>query len=225
MINTLVQPKPKAIFFDLDGTLVDSSYDIYQAISKMLIDLKLKAVTLEQVQSWIGNGSRKLVQRTLAFSLEKTEQEIEVQMENAMVFFNQHYAQCSGHSTKLYEGVFDVLTILKQQNIKMCVITNKPKQFTPTVLKSMKIDVFFELVISGDTLKVKKPDPAPLNYAIDFFNLTAQDVIMVGDSSSDIDAANAANIKSVCVTYGYNHGNDPRLLPATKHIDSFNELI
>ena len=225
MPNKIIHQHIEVLFFDLDGTLVDSSQDIAHAINHMLQELHLSSVTLEQVQHWIGNGSHQLVTHTLAFASKVTETDISPQNLNAaMLIFNKHYALCSGLTSRLYDGVFDTLNHFKKHNIKMCVITNKPEQFTPGVLKANGIDHFFDLVLSGDSLATKKPDPAQLFFALDYFDVDRQRVIMIGDSKSDILAANEAGIESICVTYGYNHGDDPRLLQASAFVDSFTDI-
>ena len=225
MPNKIINQHIQTIFFDLDGTLVDSSQDIAHAAKHMLQELNYKTVTLEQVQSWIGNGSKMLVIRAIAFATGVNEEQItEQNLEQALTLFNKHYALCSGLTSRLYDGVFDTLTHFKNQNIQMCVITNKPEQFTPKVLKANGIDHFFDLVLSGDSLATKKPDPAQLFFALDFFDVDRQRAVMIGDSRSDILAANEAGINSICVTYGYNHGEDPRLLNATAFVDSFADI-
>jgi len=223
--NKIINQHTRAIFFDLDGTLVDSSQDITHAVNHMLQELNYKVVTLEQVQKWIGNGSERLVRRALACELAIEESTIELSiLNNAMALFNKHYALCGGLTTCLYKDVKEVLNHFRALNIKMCIITNKPQAFTPKILTALGIDHFFNLTLCGDSLATKKPDPAQLFYALDYFNVDKQQAVMVGDSKSDILAANAAGLQSICVTYGYNHGQDPRLLPATGFIDNFKEL-
>lgn len=227
MLTTLFNEQlPKAIFFDLDGTLVDSLPDLASAIDSMLIEQKLNPVGAQKTSLWIGNGARKLVLRALAYAQSVSEFEVDcTELEHSLSIFFKYYAACSGSLSKLYPGVLQTLQGLKESGVRLCVITNKPKQFTPVVLFELGISDFFELVLSGDSLDEKKPSPVPILHALKTLKLPKKQVVMVGDSNSDINAANAAGIKSICVTYGYNHGNDPMLLPANHHINHFTELL
>lgn len=227
MLTTLFNERlPKAIFFDLDGTLVDSLPDLASAIDSMLIEQNLSPVGTQKTSLWIGNGAQKLVLRALAYAKSVSESEVSyTALDHSLNVFFKHYAACSGSLSKLYPGVLQTLQALEENGVRLCVITNKPKQFTPIVLSELGIFNFFELVLSGDSLNEKKPSPAPILHALKTLQLAKKHVVMVGDSSSDISAANAAGIKSICVTYGYNHGNDPTLLPANHHIDYFTELL
>lgn len=215
---------PKAIFFDLDGTLINSAPDLAASINSMLDGYNLPNVTLKQVSAWIGNGAPKLVERALTYLENTTSVALPAHSQALQAFFNA-YIQEQGKHSVVYDGVIDTLTQLQKQGVDMAVITNKPKQFTPSVLKEHGLDVFFSLVLSGDSLSEHKPHPLPLQHALQFFNVTSGEVVMVGDSSSDILAAQAAGVASVCVTYGYNHGNNPYDLPANAHIDCFSALI
>lgn len=217
---------PKAIFFDLDGTLIDSLPDLSAAVDAMLIDLSFKPAGIDKARLWVGNGSEKLVQRALADVKRCSEEHVKgSELEVGHEIFLKRYARCSGFASTLYSGVVETLKALQKKNIQLCIITNKPKQFTPSVLKKLGINDFFELVLSGDSLNEKKPSPMPILHAVEYFKLNLDQVLMVGDSKSDILSANTAGIKSVCVTYGYNHGDDPLNLPADRHIDKFSDLI
>ena len=138
--------------------------------------------------------------------------------------FLQHYGQSASKRTRVYPQVTETLQYLQARNIRMAVITNKPQQFTPHLLAFLGLAGFFELVVCGDTLPQQKPDPEPLFHAMKIMGLSAEDCWMVGDSRNDIDAARAACVRSACVSYGYNHGENPALLPATVHLDGFGEL-
>ena len=108
--------------------------------------------------------------------------------------------------------------------MRLGCVTNKDEQFTLPILEKLDILGEFEIIISGDTLPVKKPDPAPLLYGAQFFNIAAEDAMMLGDSINDVKAARAAGFSIVCMSYGYNHGIDIRLAEPDSVIDSFAEL-
>lgn len=216
---------PRAIFFDLDGTLVDSVPDLADAIDGMLHELGFKPAGEARVRLWVGNGARKLVQRALLdaegipeFALEKSRWDI------AHRLFLHFYGRSAAHKTRVYPQVKETLAYFQSQGVRMAIITNKPQQFTPHLLEALGLADFFELVICGDTLPVQKPDPEAIFHAMEILQLNPADCLMVGDSKNDISAANAAGIRSVCVSYGYNHGEDTQALPATVHITDFGEL-
>ncbi|MCF2950047.1 phosphoglycolate phosphatase [Paraglaciecola aquimarina] len=213
----------KAIFFDLDGTLLNSAPDLATAVNNMLHHFNLEHVSLELICKWIGNGAPKLIERVLDH-----QQKSMVYLpthQNALAQFYAQYDKVQGQYSTLYDGVIDTLTVLKSIGLSMAVITNKPSQFTPNVLKAHGLTEFFELVLSGDSLAQKKPHPLPIEHALAHFNLAKHNVIMVGDSTSDISAANNAGIASICVTYGYNHGENPLDLAANAHIHRFSQLL
>ena len=106
----------------------------------------------------------------------------------------------------------------------MGCITNKAAAFTEPLLKDLAIYDYFQIVVSGDTLPVKKPDPLPLLHAAQFFRVEPSGALMVGDSISDVKAARAAGFQVVCVSYGYNHGQDIRDAHPDAVIDSLAQL-
>ena len=103
-------------------------------------------------------------------------------------------------------------------------MTNKAAQFTIPLLKHFGIHDAFGIVVSGDSLAVKKPDPGPLLHAAEHFGVAPQDALMLGDSKSDVTAARAAGFQIVCMSYGYNHGEDIRKYAPDAVIDSMAEL-
>jgi phosphoglycolate phosphatase len=120
----------------------------------------------------------------------------------------QLYADNLCNRSHLFAGVRDGLDYLKAAGYKVGCITNKPAQFTDPLLRQLGVYDEFDIVISGDTLPRKKPDPMPLLHAAARFGIDPHDALMVGDSISDVTAARAAGFHIVCVNYGYNHGHD-----------------
>lgn len=199
----------RLIIFDLDGTLVDSAPDIAAAVNRMRHELGHIEKPLEQIKQWVGNGSAMLVKRSLGETLHlKPEEILPSVFEPAHELFFKHYRACNGHNTTLYEHVLPTLLKIRRLDIQQAICTNKPDEFTKVLLKKLQIDSFFNCVVSGDTLPQKKPDPAPLLYCAEQCNVAVTDCLMVGDSMTDVRAAQNAKMKVVCVNYGYNRGDD-----------------
>lgn len=195
----------RAIAFDLDGTLVDSLPDLAAAVNQMLLGLGHAAAELQQVTTWIGNGVPKLILRAL--SLERPETELgDAYFQQAEALFVQAYSRQLGDNSKLYDGVAAVLQQLQQAGYQLNLVTNKSQRFTLPLLQELGIAEYFSCVLSGDSLKQKKPDPAPLQHICQQLQLDVSQLLMVGDSENDIIAAQRAGCLSVAVSYGYNYG-------------------
>ncbi len=193
--------------FDLDGTLVDSVPDIAVAVDAVLVELGFKAAEEGRIRAWVGNGAEVLMRRALAFSLQLSESAVEQRrVDEALQGFVRHYRVSNGQHSRLYPGVKEALLLLQGQGVEQVVITNKPSQFVPALLAQLGINDFFGLWLGGDSLPVKKPDPAPLQHVLSHYRIPPARALMVGDSRNDIVAARAAGVASLAVTYGYNHG-------------------
>jgi phosphoglycolate phosphatase len=196
----------EAVLFDLDGTLIDSVPDLAAAIDVMLQGVGKSPAGETKVSRWVGNGAPALVKRALA-DRDSVDQEIESkEFASAYSVFESAYAERLASATGLYEGVIEVLSALSAAKIKLGLITNKPRRFTLPLLSALNIRDVFDDVICGDDFEHKKPHPLPLQNALKNLHCKPEQAIMVGDSISDIKAAASAGVKSVAVTYGYNHG-------------------
>ena len=122
--------------------------------------------------------------------------------------FLDFYEDNTAERSYLYDGVREGLDYLKSQGYQLGCVTNKSEQFTHPLLKVLGIFNDFKIIISGDTLAKRKPDPMPLLYCAEYFNLKPEECLMLGDSVSDVKAARAAGFDIICMSYGYNHGND-----------------
>lgn len=217
--------KVNTVFFDLDGTLVDSIPDLAYAVDASLKEMNLPQAGLDRVRLWVGQGAKKLVDQALSFATAESVNNIEQQLsQQALELFLKHYKGSAQHSV-LYPNVIATLDQLQANGYRLVLITNKPTQFLPDLLEHLAIADYFELILGGDSLSQSKPHPMPLLHAMKAFNLQAEQCVMVGDSGNDIYAAKAAAIASVCVTYGYNHGVSPTELPATWFIDDIAQLL
>ncbi|WP_428088083.1 phosphoglycolate phosphatase [Candidatus Thioglobus sp.] len=213
---------PKLIIIDVDGTLVDSVPDLSFCVDETMKALGKKPWGEAQVRQWVGNGVSKLVERTLTGKLEGAPDKGEY--DQAYPIFLELYAQNTSKRSHLYAGVKEGLDYLKAQGYTLGCVTNKAAQFTLPILKNLGIFDYFGLVVSGDTLEKKKPDPLPLLHSAKFFNIEPKDSLMLGDSVSDVKASRAAGFEIICMSYGYNHGNDIRDTKPDLVIDSMAQL-
>jgi len=195
---------PRLVMFDLDGTLIDSVPDLAAAVDRMLLEMGRQPAGLEAVRHWVGNGAQVLVRRALAGGLEHQAVD-DQEAERGLELFMQAYAD-NHELTVVYPGVRDTLQWLRKQGVEMALITNKPECFVAPLLDQMKIGRYFRWIIGGDTLPQKKPDPAALLFVMKMAGVSAGEALFVGDSRSDVQAAKAAGVKCVGLTYGYNHG-------------------
>ena len=198
---------PQAILFDLDGTLVDSVPDIAVAIVNTLLELALPEPTENQVREWVGNGAKVLVRRGLAWAKNSSEDTISAdELDTAHQVFLRHYRDSNGNNSRLYAGVSDALQQWQARAIPMAVVTNKPIQFVPKLLADLNIADYFSVLLGGECVAEKKPNPMMLFAACEQLGVNPKNCLMVGDSRNDIRAARAADIPVVAVDYGYNHG-------------------
>lgn len=210
------------ILFDLDGTLVDSARDLYRAMNLTLQELGRPSVTEQQVRIWVGKGAAQLCGCVIEHQDQHLDPE---QQQKLLARFLEIYQQNLCVDTVIYEGVLNFLNQCESaQKILVCV-TNKPYQAAVELLKLLNLDHYFALVLGGDSLTHKKPHPEPLLYAMQQFAQTPCQTLMIGDSRNDVEAARAAGIDCIVLSYGYNHGEDIYICQPQKVIDSLNELI
>ena len=214
--------QPKLIMIDVDGTLVDSVPDLAYCIDEMMQKLGMRKWGETKVRHWVGNGIPKLVERALTGELEG--RPIKEVFDIAYPIFLDLYEDNSAERSYLYDGVREGLDYLKSQRYQLGCVTNKSEQFTHPLLKALGIFNDFKIIISGDTLAKRKPDPMPLLYCAERFNLKPEECLMLGDSVSDVKAARAAGFDIICMSYGYNHGNDIADENPDLVIDSMSQL-
>ena len=201
---------PDAVLFDLDGTLVDSVEDIFVAVNRLLAELRMKTRTRDEITMWVGNGARMLIERAMAGRFEgfaglpdATARHADA--DAAMPRFRAIYQEiCVDHTLPLV-GAHEALSYAHSCALGVAVVTNKPLAPTERIVDALGWRPFVSVVIGGDSLPVRKPDPAPLVEAMR--RLGARTAWMVGDSANDVGAARNAGIPSIVVRGGYNHGN------------------
>lgn len=213
---------PELIMIDVDGTLVDSVPDLAWCVDETMKQIGLPVRGEAAVRNWVGNGVVRLVERAVINDL-YAEHDVDL-FNKAMPIFNELYAENTSKRSNLYPGVREGLDYLKTTGIKIGCITNKAEQFTHPLLKDLGIWDEFEIVISGDTLEKKKPDPLPLLHGARELGANPENSLMLGDSTSDVKAARAAGFAIICMSYGYNHGEDIQDSNPDAMIDSMAEL-
>ena len=214
--------KPEMILIDVDGTLVDSVPDLAYCVDEMMKALDMPAHGEAKVRNWVGNGVERLTRRALVGQLDGEPDE--ALFKKAYPIFLDLYAENTSKRSCLYPGVEEGLAYLEKEGYKLGCVTNKASQFTIPLLKDLGAHDHFEIIICGDTLEKKKPDPMPLLHAADFFGVKPENAMMLGDSISDVKASRAAGFQIVCMSYGYNHGDDIRDANPDAVIDSMAEL-
>jgi phosphoglycolate phosphatase len=218
----IVRGALKLALLDLDGTLVDSVPDIAYCVDAMMAELGLPHRGEAQVRHWVGNGIERLVKRALLGQLDG-EPDPNL-FARGYALFQELYATHTSARSVLYPGAREGLDYLTARGARLGCITNKATRFTEPLLRDLAIIDDFALVICGDTLAKKKPDPLPLRHAAEHFGVDASESLFIGDSISDVRAARAANFPVVCVSYGYNHGQDIATAKPDAVIHSLAEL-
>jgi len=219
---------PEMVLLDLDGTLVDTVPDLTYCLDNMLRELSLPEAGETKVRKWVGNGIEQLVKRGLSNNFVPNDFDKEPEallFEKALPIFINSYRENACKHSQLYAGVREGLEYLTGNDFKLGCVTNKLSQFTNTILETLNIHDAFGIVISGDTLPRKKPDPLPLLHAAKHFGVSPSQALMVGDSISDVSAARAAGFQVLCVSYGYNLGQDIRLAKPDHVVDSLADLV
>ncbi len=191
---------PRAVIFDLDGTLVDSAPDIQEAIEAAFRPLGVAPFSLETVQGLIGGGAAAAVKRATA----KLGLVLSAANEAAVLQrFMIDYARVSAKGRGLYPGAQDLLGVLRAEKIGVALCTNKAESITLITIEALGIAGYFGSVVAARDDLPKKPDPAMLLRALAPFDVAPSEAIMIGDSHADIDAARAAGMSSIAVSYGY----------------------
>ena len=203
----------KLILFDLDGTLVNTSKDLTNALNYAMKPYGLKEFAVEDTIKLVGEGITRLIEKAL---MNKSVQQIRMATERFLDYYSNHLADFS----KLYPGVAE--TLGKLHNYKKAVISNKKEDLSVKLLDNLGLLKYFNLVVGSDTTSEKKPSPVPISYILNHLHVAPDKAAIVGDSNFDIEAGKKAGIKTIAVTYGFRDKN--LLLDADYIIDRFNDL-
>ena len=210
---------PRAIIFDLDGTLVDSAEDLRAALNRLLGELGLRSIEANEIKGMIGDGVLKMVERALVATHGDPQQS-----DACLPRFLEIYLANSANLTRCYPGVSETLDELHRKKFRLAVVTNKPVSATNRILGTLSLARFFPVVVGGDSVQQRKPHPAPLLEAARRLGVDVSQSLMVGDNIHDVAAAHAAGMRCVAVSYGYHH-RPPSEFDADHLIDQFADLL
>ena len=208
----------RAAIIDLDGTMVDTAPDFQVAINRMRDELHLAPLALDTIVDFVGKGSENLMRRVLGVDFEKNE--VESRFDHALERYQHHYLQINGDHSELYAGVHEGLVAMKKGGVRLACVTNKPIAFARPLLEKKGLIDLFEVIYGGDSLAHKKPHPLPMLTVCNDFNLQPAQVVAIGDSSNDSEAARAAGCRVLTVPYGYNHGQPVQTIDTDGIVES-----
>lgn len=213
--------------FDLDGTLVDTAPEITDATNALLASARLPAVDESLVRQWIGHGTRELLAQAVAHVTGRRVETLrgDGTLDALMPAFSLYYLEQCGKRSRVYPEVEAALDALRERGAHLAVITNKEERYAFPLLERHGLRDYFELVVCGDTLPAKKPDPLPIVHCLRRFSVSAAHTVFVGDSEIDVTTARAAGVASWAVPYGYNHGRPIASAHPDRVIQSFAELV
>ncbi|MDH5564140.1 MAG: HAD-IA family hydrolase [Nitrospirota bacterium] len=186
--------RAEVLLFDFDGTLIDSKVDIATAVNLTLGDLGLPLRSEAEIFSFVGDG----VKRLLRLSVGEANQDA---FDRALEVFRGHYLQHCVKTTQWYSGIFEVLQHYKER--KKVIVTNKSLEYTLCIVDGLQArDLFQHIEAPRDTTELK-PEPVMLERALEVLGADPSQTVMIGDSTNDVRAAQAAGIRACAVGYGY----------------------
>lgn len=212
----------EVLLFDLDGTLVDSATDLHRAMDMSLNALQLPTVTEAQVRVWVGKGTALFCQSTLQHLTGKVDP---AQQQQLLDTFLKIYNADPCVETQPFDGILEFLEWGLAQKKTMICVTNKPEAPARAIVDHLGMTHYFADVIGGDRFEERKPHPRQLLHCVEQYAQSKDQVLMIGDSSNDVEAARRAGIDCVVVSYGYNHGENILDCQPQQVVDNLCELI
>ncbi|NQZ59454.1 MAG: HAD hydrolase-like protein [Lentisphaeraceae bacterium] len=185
--------KYSAYIFDLDGTLVSSSLDLARAVNKTRKFYNFEALSLDIVTSYIGDGAKKLVERSFP--------ECDISYDTLLAKFLDYYRQGICIDTDFYPAIREFLEKLIELDIPAIVLTNKPQEMTDLLIKELKAEHLFKAWYGPDTFP-RKPSPEGLIHSLDILEVTAENAVMIGDHHTDLMVGEAVGCDTIFCQYG-----------------------
>ena len=212
--------KLDSVLFDLDGTLLQTADDLGDALNYVLAKHDMPLVDAKAYTPEASNGSRGLLELGFGDKLKNYD------FESLKQQLLQYYGENIAIKTDYFPQVAETLSLLNEQNIPWGIVTNKPEFLTLPLVKHFKLLDECQVVISGDTVGVAKPDPKPMRFALEKLAMPAETCLYVGDAKRDIEAGKNTNMPTAAAFYGYiSEGDDPNLWQADFNLETFGQLI
>lgn len=189
--------QPAAVFFDLDGTLVDTAPDFVTAVNTQRHSLGLEPVAYQHIRNSVSNGARALVH--LSFGYDEHHPSYGIRLEELLALYLSHISDQS----RLFEGLNEVLLTLEAKGIPWGVVTNKPRRFTDPLLQGLNLQTRSAVTICPEDVQQRKPHPEPMLLACKRLNVNPTRCIYVGDHARDIESGRNAGMKTIAAQYGY----------------------
>jgi len=217
-VNCLQNGGHQAVLFDLDGTLVDTAPDMVRVLRALQRDRGISPVHYELGRSNVSNGAVGLLRIGFPGADDALLEELRLE------YLERYSAGICLEST-LFQGLENLLDVLDAAEIPWGVVTNKPANLTDPLLQALQLEERLACAVSGDTLALRKPHPAPLLHACELASVEPQASIYVGDAARDIEAGRAAGMSTVAAGYGYiTDDDDPERWGADAIADDTEEL-
>ena len=207
----------KLIIFDLDGTLLNTSFDIQKVLNETLTHYGFPTLTLEKTIEYVGNGAKKLIERALPCSNERLFEEV-------YAHYAKAFAECDNSLTCLYDGEEEFLKKLKAENIKIAIVTNKPQAATDKVYSDLLSRFDFDIIIGQSDKFALKPDPQSTLSVIETLKTDKADCLFVGDGETDVQTALNAGISCVSALWGYRTREQLKAAGAKMFASSYRQL-
>ncbi|XQM31720.1 phosphoglycolate phosphatase [Burkholderia gladioli] len=214
-------PRLAAALIDLDGTMIDTVDDFTAALNAMPARIGAPGTQRDEVMHYVGKGSENLIVQVLKPRL--AEAEAQARFDEALAIYQAEYATINGRHTRLYPDVEAGLAAMREAGLALACVTNKPHRFALELLAQYRLDGYFGVVLGGDSLPRKKPDPLPMLTACQRLGVEPALAVAIGDSENDALAGRAAGLATLTVPYGYNHGKAIQTINSDGIVDSLLE--
>ena len=211
----LVARKISLIVYDFDGTLVDTLFDIADAVNLSLNELGLRTLSRATIRKYVGKG----VERLMAQSIDGTGY---TDLPRAVELFRRHYSENLMNHTRFYPSGREILDHFRDK--KQAICSNKPEDFVRRILESLKSLDYFDAILGGDSVESKKPDPEGLLHLLDRFQCAPEMAVLVGDSPVDIETGKRAGVYTCVVNYGLGDPKEIASVGPDCSIDHLSEL-
>ena len=206
----------KAVIFDLDGTLLDTSRDIHAVINASLQRYNLPQISYEDTLKFVGNGAKKLVERAVGDRADM--------LQKVYADYAERFVNCDNAHTCLYPEESETLKKFKEAGVQLAIVSNKPQRATERVYDKFLSNFEFNIVLGQTEYYPLKPNPASTNHILSQLGVTCNECIFVGDGETDVETAKAANLKCVSVLWGFRTKGQLLRAGAKNFIEKFSEL-